>query len=260
MALITHYARNYCKKYTVKSKFPTIEFYWHAVKIVLHAAKLAKKGLYTEEEWIKDSYLIGQALEKVGTDVIIEGHENIVQVEKPCVFIGNHMSTLETFVLPCIIQPIKDMTYIIKKSLLTYPGLGPVLRSRDPIAVTRTNPREDLSNVLKNGQQILESGRSIVVFPQGTRFPQVNIEDFSTLGIKLAKKANVPVIPLALKTDAWGTNKLTKNFGGIYPHRPIRIRFGQAIDIIGNGKEEHKQCMEFISKSFQEFSSEIILK
>ena len=167
------------------------------------------------------------------------------------------MSTLETFFLPSIIQPTKDVTYIVKKSLLTYPGLGPVLRSRNPIALTRTNPREDLANVLENGSKILTSGRSIIIFPQGTRYNQVNAEDFSTLGVKLAKKANVPIIPFALKTDAWGANRLTKNFGKISPQLPIRVRFSQALEITGNGKEEHAQCMDFITKSFQEFLKEI---
>jgi 1-acyl-sn-glycerol-3-phosphate acyltransferase len=257
MEMIYHYAKNYHKEYSEKSNFPTLRFYYDMVKIVFNAARVSCKGLYTAERWVHDSYCIGQAMEKLGTNITIEGYENLEQSDKPCVFIGNHMSTLETFFLPSIIQPKKDVTFIVKKSLLNYPGLGPVLKSRNPIALTRKNPREDLVNVLENGQKILKSGRSIIIFPQGTRFPEVNIEDFSTLGIKLAKKANVPIIPLALKTDAWGTNRLTKNFGAISPQLPVHIRFGQTIEIQGNGKEEHAQCMEFISKSFQEFSNAI---
>jgi len=33
-----------------------------------------------------------------------------------CVFIGNHMSILETFVLPCLIQPHRDVTFVVKES------------------------------------------------------------------------------------------------------------------------------------------------
>jgi len=257
MEMIHHYARNYCKEYTKKSCFPTLKFYYNIILIVFFAARVSRAGLYTAEHWVKDSYLVGQAMEKVGTNIIIEGYENIEQLDKPCVFISNHMSSLETFLLPSIIQPTKDVTFIVKDSLLKYPGLGAILLSRDPIALSRTNPRQDLAHVLEKGQRLLASGRSIIIFPQGTRFPNVDIENFNTLGVKLAKKAKVPIVPIALKTDAWGTNKITKNFGAISPKLPVRIRFGQALEITGNGKEEHAKCMEFITQSFHEFAKEI---
>lgn len=255
--MIDHYARNYCTNHLKKHSFPSFKFYYNAMKIVYSAGRVAKKTTYTAEDWVSDSYLIGQAIENIGANITIDGYENITNLDKPCVFVSNHMSTLETFLLPSIIQPTKDVTFIIKESLLKYPGFGRILGSRDPIALTRTNPREDLVNVLKNGQRILESGRSIIIFPQGTRFPDVNNKDFSTLGVKLAKKANVPIVPLALRTDAWGTGKMVKDLGFISPTLPIHFRFGQALEITGNGKEEHTHCMEFITKSVQEFIEKI---
>ncbi len=256
MQYINHYARNYNEKYTKKACFPNFQFYCKAFKIVTSAAMVVRKGKYDASDWVKDSYLIGQALESVGTDIMVEGYEHVENLDKPCIFISNHMSTLETFLLPSMIQPTKDVTFIVKDSLLKYPWLGAVLRTRDPIALTRTDPRKDLANVLETGKRILESGRSIILFPQGTRFSDVNASDFSSLGVKLAKKAGVPIIPLALKTDAWGINKITKNFGCISPNIPVRFRFSAPLEITGNGKEEHAKCMEFIIQTFQEFSRE----
>ena len=163
------------------------------------------------------------------------------------------MSTLETFFLPCIIQPRKDVTFVVKKSLLGYPCLGPVLASRDPLAIGRSNPREDLAVVMEGGLKHLESGRSIIIFSQGSRKPDVKAEDFNSLGVKLARKAHVPVVPVALKTDAWGEGSLIKDMGWIRPSLPIHVRFGEPVDIKGPGKEEHAAIVNFIKNSFDEW-------
>ena len=69
---------------------------------------------------------------------------------------------------------------------------------------------------------------------------------FNSIGIKLAKKAGVPVVPLALKTDAWGLGKLSKDYGCIRPEIPARFCFGEPMMIRGAGKNEHEEIMEFI--------------
>ena len=79
------------------------------------------------------------------------------------------MSTLETVILPVIVLPFRRVTFIVKESLLTYPIFGPIMRSLDPLPVTRTNPRLDLKTVLEGGVARLQQGASIVVFPQTTR-------------------------------------------------------------------------------------------
>lgn len=254
MEMITHYAKNYRSGSKKKSAFATPVFYAKLLKIVYQASVEAKAGRYSPERWVYDSFLVGQAMESVGAEIVIEGHENIKKIDRPCVFVSNHMSTLETFFLPCIIQPVIDHTFVVKESLLNYPMLGPVLRAREPIAVTRTNPRQDLAKVLEIGQQKLQNGQSIIIFPQGTRRPEVKAEDFSSLGSKLAKKANAPIIPIALKTKAWGTSQITKDFGPINPDIPVRISFGEPIEITSvNGKEEQQKVLDYIINTYNTF-------
>ncbi len=253
MEMIYHYARNYTSS-NKKCRFATPVFYAKLLKIVWQACQVAKAGQYSNERWVYDSYLVGRAIESVGADIIIKGHENLSKIDRPCVFVSNHMSTLETFFLPSIIQPVLNHTFVVKESLLNYPLLGPVLRAENPIAVTRTNPRQDLATVLEEGQKKLQNGESIIIFPQGTRKPDVKAEDFSSLGVKLAKKANAPIIPIALKTNAWGTSSVTKDFGPINPHIPVRITFGAPIEITSaNAKEEHQQTVDFIISTYNSF-------
>lgn len=192
-----------------------------------------------------------KSLERVGIIFEVTGVGNFINLTGPCVFVGNHMSTLETFVLPCIIEPFKDVTFVVKESLIHYPVFRHVMRSRDPIVVTRTNAREDLRAVLEGGSDRLNAGRSIIIFPQTTRTAAFDPAEFNSIGIKLAKKAGVPVIPIALKTDAWGNGKHFKDFGRIDPSQKVYFTFGRPLDIKGNGAAEHREIIDFICNSLK---------
>jgi 1-acyl-sn-glycerol-3-phosphate acyltransferase len=226
--------------------FPSIGFYARVGAVIYRAAKLAKNGRYANPEWIASSITTVRALETVGGRFEVEGLDVLDRLSAPCVFIGNHMSVLETFVLPCLIVPHRDVTFVVKESLITYPFFGHVMRSRDPVVVGRDNAREDLRVVLEEGARRLAAGVSIVIFPQTTRSAEFDSRKFNSLGVKLAKKAAVPVVPLALKTDAWGMGRRIKDFGPIQPQKTVHICFGEAIEVKGTGKEEHARVVEFI--------------
>jgi 1-acyl-sn-glycerol-3-phosphate acyltransferase len=157
------------------------------------------------------------------------------------------MSTLETFVLPVILAPLRPVTFVVKGSLVRYPVFGPVMRSRDPIVVERTNPRADLKTVLDGGAERLARGVSVIVFPQTTRTPLFDPAEFNTIGVKLARRAGVPVVPLALKTDAWGNGRLIKEWGRIDPSRSIHFAFGPPRDITTRGGDEHEDIVRYIA-------------
>lgn len=235
------------------SLFPSISFYYTLFTTSYMAGRKASAGSYSGDQWAAGSRVIFKGLEDVGVRLHVHGLENIKNTPGPCVFVGNHMSALETFILPGIIQPLKDVTFVIKKSLLNYPGLGPILHSRNPIAVTRTNPREDLANMLGGGVERLSQGRSIVVFPQSTRSLEINEQTFNSIGIKLAKRAGVPVIPVAMRTDAWSMHPLTKDFGPIKPEIPVHFCFGSPMTIEGNGKDQQAAVLNFISGKLSEW-------
>ncbi len=233
--------------------FPTLTFYRYVFSVILKAGSKAKRGRYDNAEWCRSSYKVLKALEKIGIKVEIAGVDNFRRIDGPCVFVANHMSTLETFVLPVIISPFKPVTFVVKKSLVDYPVFGHVMRSRDPITVARTNPREDLKAVLDGGTDRLGSGTSIIIFPQTTRYPDFDPKTFNTIGIKLAKKADVPVVPVALKTDAWGNGRFLKDFGKMTPSKHVYFAFGKPLHVKDRGAEEHKKVIDFIGNKFREW-------
>lgn len=225
-------------------------------KTVLRTRKEAIRGVYDTKAWADSSFEILQFIEKTGGRFHITGMENITKPAGPVLFISNHMSTLETMVLPCIIAPLREVTFVVKESLVKHPLFGDVMRSRNPIVVGRTDPRKDLEAVMNGGVELLSKGISIIIFPQSTRSLEFNPEEFNSLGVKLAKKAGVQVVPIAIKTDFWGNGKLIKELGPLNSNKQIHFKFGEPFGITGNGKDDNQRIIDFIKTSLQDWKTE----
>lgn len=247
------YESERCPAGPVSRMLPTAAFYGRVAPIVFRSSVLARKGGFDDVAWYRASLIVRNAFERAGARISIKGTKHIACLEEPCVFIGNHMSTAETFLLPTMILPFRRMTFVVKQSLVEYPVFKHIMRSRDPIVVGRQNPRDDLKAVLQEGQERLAAGLSIVIFPQRTRMVAFDRKTFNTIGVKLAKRAGVPVIPLALKTNAWSNGKHLKDIGPFRPQEDVRFEFGEPIRIRGRDREAHEAVVSFIESRLREW-------
>ena len=228
-------------------------FYPRLIKIVYDSNMMTKKNLYNRYNWMASSLDTIRAMERAGLNFHVEGIDNIEKFDGPAVFVGNHMSTLETVALPTFIQPIKPVVYVIKEELTRYPLFGAVAKARHPVLVGRANPREDLQIVLNEGSARLQDGRSVIIFPQKTRSAYFDEKQFNSLGVKLAKRNDVYVVPLALLTDAWGNGKLIKEYGPIDSSRTVHFAFGEPFKVTSGGAEENQRVMDFIKSKLKEW-------
>ncbi|MCI4624690.1 MAG: 1-acyl-sn-glycerol-3-phosphate acyltransferase [Candidatus Magnetoovum sp. WYHC-5] len=224
----------------------SLRFYLNVIDVTIQAGNIAQRGRYGDSSFYKSSIDAIRALESVGAKFDITGLNNINKVDGPCVFIANHMSILETYVIPCMILPYKKVTFIVKKSLMQYPFLGNTLRAVGAIVVSRENPRKDLQAVFTEGVNMLKAGTSLIVFPQSTRTTTFVPAKFNTIGIKLALKANVPIVPVALKTDVCGNGKILKDFGPLDTKKTVYFAFDTPRVVTGRGTDEHQYVISFI--------------
>lgn len=236
--------------------FPTASFFIRTLAGPMRRLwQKALRGQCDDRSWAIESCLTAEIFENIGGRLEIDGLEHVANMDRPCVYIANHMSTLETFLLPGILRPFGAVTFVVKESLTTMPGFGPIMRSRDPVVVRRINPREDLETVFREGPKRLANGVSVIVFPQHSRSPRLDEKTFNSIGVKLAARANAPAIPLALKTDAWTNGRKIKELGRIRPEFPVHFKFGAPISVSGSGKEEHRQILDFISGNVRKWQA-----
>ncbi len=236
--------------------FTTFSFYLRFLSVVFKASAAAKRRAYGDPQWRRSSVEVLHALERVGVRFEISGLEYLERLETPCVVVANHMSVLETAILPMLVLPYKKVTFIVKDSLMQYPVFKHILRSRHPIVVGRANARQDLKTVIEQGTDRLSKGISVIVFPQTTRTRNFDPRKFNSIGVKLAHRAGVPVVPLALLTDAWGTGKFIKEFGKIHVSRKVYFAFGHPLRVEGRGTGAHRDIINFIGRNLHQWRNE----
>jgi 1-acyl-sn-glycerol-3-phosphate acyltransferase len=240
--------------------WPAFIFYARVALAFLKEGLAGRRGTLTNERWLRASLSCIKAAESAGGRLNVSGLEGLCEHEGPLVFIANHMSILETIILPSFTLAFNDVTFIIKDELRRYPVIGWVMQALDFISVHRKNPREDLKVVLNEGQDRIQQGCSVVIFPQATRSTVFDIKNFNTLGVKLARKAGVPVVPIALKTDFQGSGRWLRDIGPIHPDRPIYFKFGNPIPVVGNGQAAHHSVVEFIAQNLRSWGVEVKMK
>lgn len=226
------------------------------LRIVFRCRKLSLDGKFDNDEFFNQSDIIHDALERYGAKFKITGLQNL-HFDGPCVVIANHMSLLETQILPWVIGSFKPLSIVMKKSLYDSWIFNPVAIATKSISLTRENLRADIDVIMKEGVEYLNKGRSILLFPEGTRKPYFKRSEFNSLGVKLAVRAGVRVVPIALKTDFLVPGKKVSDFGTLHPERPVYIHVGEPLIIEGRGKKEHQQVLDFLETNLKEWGVEI---
>ncbi len=191
--------------------------------------------------------------ERQGVELYFEGLDNFPSEGAPYVFACNHMGTMDINALPGLVASRIPLSFVVKESLVKIPLFKRVMRKMKAIPVSRKHPGEDLRQVLEKGGELLSQGISVILFPEGTRQDVFLPERFNSLAVKLALRAGVPVIPVALKTDFWGVGKVFREMGPLRPERAVRISFGTPLYPRGRGRTEHQAVLDFIENHLNEW-------
>jgi 1-acyl-sn-glycerol-3-phosphate acyltransferase len=157
-------------------------------------------------------------------DCEIEGQEHLDR--ENCVVLLKHSSAWETIAQFIIFPP--QQTWVMKRELLWAPILGWVLSLFKPIAINRKGGRQAVEQVVKQGQQRLDEGFWVMIFPEGTRVPIGQKRRYGISGALLATTSGRAVIPVAHDAGRyWPRRGLLK--------RPGTIKFviGQPITTAG---------------------------
>ena len=232
-------------------------FYLAMNAVFIRAGCRARFSRYDDRQWSLSSCRLLRLYERAGARIEVEGLDNLAAAGGPAVVVSNHMSLAETVLTPVLMLPFGRLSIVVKESLLRYPFFGDVLRSVNPISVTRANARADLKTVLTEGAAALEAGRSVLIFPQATRNPVLHTSRFNSLGAKLAARAGRPVVPLALKTDFQGTGRWIKDFGRLDRSKPMHFSFGAPLQAAGREKETHRAVTDFIADRLTAWGGEV---
>ena len=130
----------------------------------------------------------------VGANVTVEGLDKI-DISKACIYAVNHLSALD---IPILYRHLPFQFRILaKKELFRYPFMGWHLRRSGQIAVDQQNIRSSVRSIGK-AVNSLQANLPIVIFPEGGRSPDGQLQPFMSGAFYLAIKAQVDVVPMAI--------------------------------------------------------------
>ena len=125
----------------------------------------------------------------------VNGLEQI-DSSKPHVYAINHASALD---IPALYAYLPFQFRILhKKELLSYPIVGWHLKRSGQVCVDQQNPSRSVGQI-KSALRTLKRGMPLVIFPEGGRTSDGRIQPFLPGAFFLAIKAQVDIVPIALR-------------------------------------------------------------
>lgn len=111
--------------------------------------------------------------------------------EEASIVICNHRAATDAFLMACM--PI-DAVQLVNDWPLRLPVLGGIARLVEYIDITNVA----VEDFYLRGQHLLDEGVCIISFPEGTRSGSRRMGPFTSSVFRLAVRAKVPIIPLAI--------------------------------------------------------------
>lgn len=141
--------------------------------------------------------------------------------EGPCLFAANHQSMIDPPLVGGLIP--REIAFVARKTLFENPVFGGVIRACRAIPLDRGEA--DIA-AIRRTLAVLAEGRALLIFPEGTRSVDGELQDPKSGAGLLAIKSGVPVVPIRIR----GARDVLPR-GAKWPRggAHIRVRFGQAI-------------------------------
>ena len=152
-------------------------------------------------------------------DVSISGTE-LIPKDTRYLMVSNHRSLADPVAMVNK-MPKEEITFVSKPGNLKIPIIGKVMHKCGCLPMDRENNREALKTVKAATEYINKDYCSVVIYPEGTRSKQEGMLPFHAGSFKIAQRADVPVVVVALRN----TDKVIHNF-------PLK-KTNVYIDVIG---------------------------
>ena len=177
-----------------------IDFILYLIYIFVQALRgkrLEKAGMTEEKRQLTQK--VGQQwstrlLQKTGSRIEVTGSEHIPSTG-PVLIVSNHQSYMD---IPLMVSVVPlPMGFVAKQELRRLPVISRWMDLIECSYIDRKDIRQSL-RAIQQAQKSLESGQSMVIFPEGTRSKGREIGAFKPGSLKLAQKAGVPILPVAI--------------------------------------------------------------
>lgn len=184
---------------------------------------------------------------RLGIDLVVYGAEHIDLVG-PQVIMPNHQSIIDipAIVLALPLQP----AFLAKRELRRYPLFGRAVELGGHVFVDRDKHASAIESIEAAAGQV-RHGKTVVIFPEGTRGPGTHVLRFKKGGFHLARHAGAPIVPVGIR----GTSSILGKHGRRIQPGEAEVHIGEPIDRRVVEETPLEELMALVRRRISELSS-----
>jgi 1-acyl-sn-glycerol-3-phosphate acyltransferase len=169
--------------------------------------------------------------------------------DRAVVFCSNHESNVDPPLLFHVLHPALRILY--KRELDAIPVLTRSFRMGGFIPVDRGN-KEAAQRSIEAGAQAIRSGKSFLIFPEGTRSKTSGLLPFKKGGFVMAIRAQAPIVPVAVQ----GGRAAMRRGSWIIRPVTVSIRVGTPIETTGDSIEDRHDVIARVRAAIETMLAE----
>ncbi len=178
-----------------------------------------------------------------GAKLRIQGLKNFDH-KKSYIVVSNHQSAFDIFALLGYL-PIQ-FRWTAKAELFRIPFLGWSMSRIGYVPIERDSPKKAYRSMLQAAEKV-KKGMSVMIFPEGTRSPDGNLQPFKKGLFLIALKSQAPILPIAIR----GTAKILQK--GDWRSHPgiVDLIISPPIETAGNPSKKEGELSELVRDALQ---------
>lgn len=171
-----------------------------------------------------------------GVIVDVRGRENVL-LDSAQVFVSNHQGYFDIFALMGYL-PVQ-IRWFSKRILFWIPFMGWTMSAARFISIDRADIKASYKALMEAVAKV-KKGKSVIIFPEGTRTPDGEVKEFKKGSLLLAQRSGAPIVPVSIN----GSFDVIRKNSGIFRPGRIIVTIGKPIETTNLSKEEQAGLLE----------------
>jgi len=173
----------------------------------------------------------------LGIDVKVTGLDRL-DAATPYIFMSNHMSFLDGPLLMTILD--RPARVIVKRFVFRTPVLGLGMRFAGYVPLDKEGAGAGKKSIARAARLIREKRYSFLIYPEGARSWDGNLQPFRRGGFFLAVECGAPIVPVTIR----GTFELMPRGKRLVRKGPVQIAFHEPVPVTGCTRETMAELIE----------------
>ena len=195
-----------------------IVFLWMAVTVIPMASLIVlatplidpdKRWWYLARPWLRGAVAAARLIGRVEYEV--EGEHHLPHRDNNhsrIILCPKHQSTWETFFFASRMP--HPLAYVFKRELLFIPFFGWAMACLNMIHIDRSARGGAWNKVASMGEQLMDRGKWVIMFPEGTRSERGQQGIYKTGAARLAMATGASIVPIAVASArCWPRKRFT---------------------------------------------------